>query len=186
MTSSSGLTYSVIAPLVSSLALLAFGLFYFVYKYLFIWVYDSPPEAETAGRFYPLALGHIFVGLYIEEICLAGLFFLAQDQNGKQSALAEGILMVILIIITIFYQRVLLSGYGPLVDYLPLSFAERIDEIQATPESPVHGRDESAVMANKGSGSSEELKTEHCTIFSLSKASNVPDAFCSVPTSIER
>lgn len=30
------------------------------------------------------------VGLYIEMICLTGLFLLAQDENKKQSAIAEG------------------------------------------------------------------------------------------------
>lgn len=70
-----------------------------------------PASHETGGRFFPLAVNHIFVGLYIEQLCLAGLFFLAQDDRKRPSALPEGILMVILIVITIFVQYVLFAGY---------------------------------------------------------------------------
>lgn len=109
------ITYSIIAPLVAGFAVLAFGLFWFVWKvrrglatgcssrdgelimrtlphaqYLFLWVMDVPPAKETGGRFYPKALTHIFVGLYIMEVCLCGLFFLATDTNGNRSAIPEG------------------------------------------------------------------------------------------------
>ncbi|GAA5909988.1 hypothetical protein JCM8208_006407 [Rhodotorula glutinis] len=125
-----GLTYSVIAPLVCGFALVAFALFWFVYKYLFLLVLDTPPATETGGRFYPKAITHIFVGLYIEELCLCGLFFLAQNENGKQSAIPEGAIMVVLIVITALYHIVLTKGYHPLVDYLPLSVAPKIAEQQ--------------------------------------------------------
>lgn len=59
-------------------------------QYLFLWVYETPPSTETGGQFYPKAIGHIFVGLYIEQICLAGLFFLARDSEGKPSAIPAG------------------------------------------------------------------------------------------------
>ena len=50
-----------------------------------------PKAGETGGLYFATALQHVFVGLYIEEICLIGLFFLAQDVNGHPSALPEGI-----------------------------------------------------------------------------------------------
>lgn len=146
-----GLTYSVIAPLICGFALVAFALFWFVYKvrcpprlfsssparahaqswqYLFLLVIDTPPATETGGRFYPKAITHIFVGLYIEELCLCGLFFLAQDADGKQSAIPEGAVMVVLIVITALYHIVLIKGYHPLVDYLPLSVAPKMAEQQ--------------------------------------------------------
>ena len=43
----------------------------------------------------------MFVGLYIEEILLAALFFLARDENGDASAIPQGALMVVLIAFTV-------------------------------------------------------------------------------------
>ncbi|GAA6042266.1 hypothetical protein JCM8097_000605 [Rhodosporidiobolus ruineniae] len=124
-----GLTYSVIAPLVCGFALMAFALFWFTYKYLFLLVIDTPPATETGGLFFPKALTHIFVGLYIEQVCMCGLFFLAQDNNGKQSAIPEGAIMVVLIVLTAGFHLLLVTGYHPLVQYLPLSVAGRMSEI---------------------------------------------------------
>lgn len=36
-----------------------------------------------------------------DKVCLIGLFFLSRDQNGKAATIAEGILMVILLVITV-------------------------------------------------------------------------------------
>ncbi|GAA5869649.1 hypothetical protein JCM8547_005096 [Rhodosporidiobolus lusitaniae] len=125
-----GLTYSVIAPLICGFAFLAFALFWFVYKYLFLLVIDTPAATETGGLFFPKALTHIFVGLYIEQLCMTGLFFLAQNSDGKQSAIPEGAIMVVLIVITAAFHLIMVKGYHPLVQYLPLSVAGRMAESQ--------------------------------------------------------
>ena len=70
-----------------------FFLFYHLWKYLFLWQLDGGAQAggsETGGLFFPKAIQHIFVGLYIQQICLAALFFLARDQNNDASAVPEG------------------------------------------------------------------------------------------------
>lgn len=76
-------------------------MFYQLFKYLFLYVYQQPTVKDTGGLFYPKAIQHVFVGLYIQQICLAALFFLAQDANKKNSAIPEGALMIVLIIITV-------------------------------------------------------------------------------------
>jgi hypothetical protein len=43
----------------------------------------------------------MFVGLYIQQICMAGLFFLARDQNQDPSSTPQAILMVALIALTV-------------------------------------------------------------------------------------
>lgn len=93
------LGYSIISPIINGLACATFFLFYQLYKYLFLWQFQQPDD--TGGLFFPKAMQHIFVGLYVEEVCLCALFFLAQDENGKPSAVAEGALMVVLIIFTV-------------------------------------------------------------------------------------
>jgi len=94
------LGYSIISPIINGLALAAFLLFYFLYKYLFTWVNDQPHFSDTGGLFFPKAIQHLFVGLYIQQLCLCALFFLAQDSNSTPSAIPEGALMVVLIVFT--------------------------------------------------------------------------------------
>lgn len=77
------IAYSIISPIINGLACVSFILLYFGYKYLFVWVVDQPAWAETGGLFFPKAVDHVFVGLYLEQICLATLFFLARDEDGQ-------------------------------------------------------------------------------------------------------
>lgn len=117
------ITYSVISPVINGLACVTFLLFYFLWKYLFLWQLDQPRSGDSGGLFLPKALQHVFVGLYLQQICLAALFFLARDQNNKASAIPEGVLMVVLIVLTIFFHLTLYNSYGPLMSAIPLSLA---------------------------------------------------------------
>lgn len=72
-----------------------------LYKYLFLWQYQQDLRVDTGGLFFPKAIQHVFVGLYVQQVCLAALFFLAQNENGKSSAIPEGALTVVLIIVTV-------------------------------------------------------------------------------------
>ncbi|KAJ9112858.1 hypothetical protein QFC19_000413 [Naganishia cerealis] len=100
------IVYSIIQPIICGLALVAFALMYAAYKYLLGWCADQPDALETGGLYYPKALSTIFTGLYLEEVCLAGLFFLSSDQNGKRakSGLAGGVIMIVMGVITIVAQ----------------------------------------------------------------------------------
>jgi calcium permeable stress-gated cation channel len=73
-----------------------------MYKYLFLWVYQQ--DTDTGGLFFPKALQHLFVGLYVEQVCVAALFFLSEGSNGKQNAVPEGALMIVLIIFTVRHR----------------------------------------------------------------------------------
>lgn len=95
------LAYSIISPVINGLAFASFFLLYQLWKYLFLWQLDQPASSETGGLFFPKALQHIFVGLYIQQICLGALFFLAQDDHGHPSAVPEGALMIVLIAFTV-------------------------------------------------------------------------------------
>ncbi|KAI0261640.1 hypothetical protein BC834DRAFT_895208 [Gloeopeniophorella convolvens] len=133
------LGYSIISPIINGLAFAAFFLFYMLYKYLFTWVNDQSPSSDTGGLFFPKAIQHIFVGLYVQQVCLCALFFLAQNENKKPSAIPEGALMVVLIIFTIFFQNTIINSYGPLIKYLPLTLADRSYDggAKADTEAPV-------------------------------------------------
>jgi len=95
------LGYSIISPVINGLACATFFLFFLMYKYLFLWVYEQPSTSDTGGLFFPKAIQHIFVGMYVQQLCLTALFFLARNDNKKASAVPEGVFMVILIVITV-------------------------------------------------------------------------------------
>ena len=62
------LGYSIISPIINGLAVATFGFFYLLYKYLFLWQLDMPPAGDTGGRFFPKAVQHVFVGLYVQQV----------------------------------------------------------------------------------------------------------------------
>lgn len=91
----------IISPIISGFGAAFSLLSYFVYKYQFIWQLDQPKYLDTGGLFFPKAIQHVFVGLYIQEVCLCILFFLARNENGKVSAIPQAALMIVLIIATV-------------------------------------------------------------------------------------
>jgi hypothetical protein len=117
--------YSIISPVINGLACFTFFLFYLLYKYLFLYQYTQPPSADTGGLFFPKAIQHVFVGMYIQQLCLCALFFLVTDPNGKRGALAEGVLMIVLIVLTAGFHAIINSSFGPLTKALPLSLAHK-------------------------------------------------------------
>ena len=130
--------YSVIAPIMNGFAAVAFALFYFTYKYLFLWVYDIQPESDTGGLFFPKSVQHIFTGMYISQICLAALFFLARDSEDKNVGIPEGVLMVILIVITIAYHIMINTSYDPLCEALPLTLAGKTHDNDREDQPLIH------------------------------------------------
>jgi hypothetical protein len=65
---------------------------------------------------YARALQHLFVGLYIAELCLIGLFGTRLEQVG---AIGPFVMMILLIVFTALYHIALNAALGPLINYLP-------------------------------------------------------------------
>lgn len=95
------IAYMVISPIINGLAMASFVLFYYLYRYLFVWSLEQPKDMETGGLFFPRAISHLCVGMYIQQICLGTLFFLARDSDNKASAIPQGALMIVLIAFTV-------------------------------------------------------------------------------------
>lgn len=112
----------IISPVITGFAMAAFALSYIIYKYLYTWVVrcqdmsrvarilirsvlylqiDQPPHSDTGGLFFPKAITHLFIGLYIQQIALCALFFLARNSSGNVSAIPQGALMVVLCCLTV-------------------------------------------------------------------------------------
>ncbi|KAL1686821.1 hypothetical protein GGG16DRAFT_63488 [Schizophyllum commune] len=105
-----GFAYSILSPLINAVAFVSFALFFVAYKFLFMQVYDQPEEAESGGMYFPMAISNLFVGLYIEQLVLAILFFL-KVKTSKVSSIIEGVLMIILLIFTIGTHSMIRSAY---------------------------------------------------------------------------
>ncbi|KAF5364658.1 hypothetical protein D9758_005530 [Tetrapyrgos nigripes] len=118
--------YSVLNPLINFLAFVSYIMMYIAYKFLFLQVLDQPDQSETGGLYFPMGISNLFVGLYIEQICLACLFFLkTSNSTSRTAALAEGILMVFLVVITAIAQSTIRRSYKPITEFLPMSLATK-------------------------------------------------------------
>jgi len=105
----------------SGIAVVAFFLFYMMWKYLFLYQLDQPQSGDTGGLFFPKAIQHTMVGLYVQQVCLAVLFFLSP----KGKAVPEGIVMIILILVTAFWHIIINNSFNPLLHSLPLTLASK-------------------------------------------------------------
>ena len=141
------LVYSIITPLILLFSGLAFALLYIAYIYTIFYVSDFPND--TGGLSFPKAIYQSFTGIYLMEIMLAGLFFLAQNESGSRAAIPEGILICVLIVITIGVQFLMRATFDPLTYHLPVDA-----EVFAQSVLPV---DETAVGPDTGSNSTDTV-----------------------------
>jgi hypothetical protein len=113
--------YMVISPIINGFGAMFFLTSYIVYKYLYTWVLDQPKSTDTGGRFFPKAINHVFVGMYVQEVCLCALFFLARNAQGNVSCIAQGALMVVLIVITVGRPYYIYGIRAEIPGWVPLS-----------------------------------------------------------------
>nr|OQO26374.1 hypothetical protein B0A51_06936 [Rachicladosporium sp. CCFEE 5018] len=117
-----GIIYSVIAPLIMFFMIIIFGLYWIVYRYNVLYVYRF--REDTGGVLFPQAVNQLFTGLYIMEVCLAGFFFLARDQNQNASCVPQGIIIIIVGLFTVIYHFMLNQTFAPLLRYLPITLED--------------------------------------------------------------
>lgn len=114
--------YSVIAPLILVFNIITFGLFWFVYRYNTLYV--TKFRFDTGGLLFPRAINQLFTGLYVMEVSLIGLFFLATDEHGRTACKGQAIIMIVFGIMTVGYQILLNDAFGPLFRYLPITLED--------------------------------------------------------------
>ncbi|KFA50706.1 hypothetical protein S40293_07836 [Stachybotrys chartarum IBT 40293] len=116
------LVYCVIAPLISIFAIITFSLLWLAQRYAMLYVIRF--DSDTGGVLYPRAINQTFTGIYVMELCMAGLFFLVRDENDNPSCWTHGMIMIIVLILTIIYQVLLNMSFAPLFRYLPITFED--------------------------------------------------------------
>ncbi|EFZ03859.2 DUF221 domain protein [Metarhizium robertsii ARSEF 23] len=78
---------------------------WFTHKYSVIYV--KKLDSDHGGILYPRAINQTFTGIYLMELCMAGLFLGVRDDGGRQSCLRHGITMIVSLVITAIFQVVL-------------------------------------------------------------------------------
>lgn len=117
-----GIIYSVVSPLILIFNIITFTLFWFVYRYNSLFV--TRFTLDTGGLLYPNAINCTFVGVYVLELGLIGLFFLVRDQNNNVACKGQGIGMIVILVLTIIYQILLNNAFSPLYRYLPITLED--------------------------------------------------------------
>jgi hypothetical protein len=102
--------YGIIAPLILIFAAVGMTFMHAVWKYNLTYVFSS--SADSKGLFYPRALMHLMIGLYLAEICLVGLF-------GLNLAYGPMVLMALFFVFTGIVHMSLRDAIAPLLLNLP-------------------------------------------------------------------
>ncbi|KAK0722261.1 hypothetical protein B0T26DRAFT_643714 [Lasiosphaeria miniovina] len=120
-----GLIYSIVAPIISIFAIITFSLLWVANRYNMLYV--TRFRTDTGGVLYPRAINQTFTGLYVMELCLIGLFSLAQDEEGRNACLPQAFIMLGALIFTAIYQYLLNTAFGPLFLYLPVTVEDEAE-----------------------------------------------------------
>lgn len=137
------IVYSVIAPLCLGFSTIGMSLFYFAWRYNVLFVTDT--GIDTRGLIYPRAIKQLFVGVYLAELCLIGLF-------GASVAIGPLVLMVVFTIFTILFHISLNSAVNPLLYNLPQSLMAEEESRRLNLEaSAAHDKEKLATQGTNGS-----------------------------------
>lgn len=92
-------------------------MFWIVFRYNILFVTKS--IGDTGGLLYPTALNQLFVGMYMLETFLIGLFLLARDTEQRWTCLGQAVIMTAATVMTGGFQVILNQAFGPLLEFLP-------------------------------------------------------------------
>jgi hypothetical protein len=146
-----GIAFSVIAPLVLPFVSFALVLYWLVYRYNVLYVYNY--DFESGGRFFVAALNQLFTGLYVMEICLIGHFFVTVNDEGNSNCLPHGIAMTGVLVLTVAYQIFTNRTFHSLTEFLPVCGDVYRDSLTT---SQVGDGDRSVLCARPGGGETDE------------------------------
>ncbi|GAB7355588.1 hypothetical protein MBLNU459_g6056t1 [Dothideomycetes sp. NU459] len=119
------IAYSCIAPLLLGFATIGIALYYFSYRYQFLYVCQS--KIDTKGECYKRALQQMMTGVYLAELCLMGLF-------GAREAPGPTAVMSVLLVVTAVINSLLDQMLKTLELYLGVDHWETEEEVSLLAE----------------------------------------------------
>ncbi|KPM42979.1 Uncharacterized protein RSN1 [Neonectria ditissima] len=144
------LSYACIAPLVLMFACAGMAFVGMIYRYNILYVFDS--ELDSKGLFYPRALLHIIVGLYMAQICLVGLFAL-------KLAFGPMVMMLMFFVFTGLVHLSLSDAITPLLQNLPQTLALE-EQLQEEEKAAAEARKTAAESGAVGGTANDYYDTE--------------------------
>ncbi|KAL5371215.1 hypothetical protein DPSP01_014420 [Paraphaeosphaeria sporulosa] len=112
-----GMLYAIISPIIIPFEFLIF----FISWWIHLRPFEQMNQHDHGGAFYPKAIKHLFVGLYIMESSLIVLFLLVRNSRGQATCVGQAVLSVLAIALTAVYHFVIRGLYDPLLKFLPTS-----------------------------------------------------------------
>ncbi|KAJ2560025.1 phosphate metabolism protein 7 [Coemansia sp. RSA 1933] len=115
-----GLSYAVVAPIVAWFAMTYYGLFYLIYRYQFLYVYNDR-RWTTGGLAFPRALQQMLAAVYVSEAFMV-LMMVARLNATPQAILrvvATGAVLAITVAVHLYINDV----YMPATRFLPVRTA---------------------------------------------------------------
>ncbi|KAJ2643679.1 phosphate metabolism protein 7 [Coemansia sp. RSA 1694] len=123
-----GFSYSFIAPIVNCFVAVYFGLFYLVYRYQFLYVYNDA-NWVTGGLSFPKSIQQIMVGVYVSEVYM--LLMMVAKVIAADHIDANVVLRVVFtaltLLLTIVAHMYINDAYLPIINYLPVRGAADIE-----------------------------------------------------------
>ncbi|KAJ6280863.1 hypothetical protein J3E71DRAFT_178613 [Bipolaris maydis] len=90
------------------------------------------------GLFYPKALKHLLVGLYLMQAYLIALFLLVRDSQGKARCIGQACVMLITTGLTAVYHHLLRRAFDPLLTFSPTALEFPLAEDALSPAPFLH------------------------------------------------
>ncbi|KAJ2769305.1 phosphate metabolism protein 7 [Coemansia nantahalensis] len=119
-----GFSYSFIAPIVNWFVAVYFGLFYMVYRYQFLYVYDVS-QWTLGGLAFPIAIKQMLVGVYISEVYV--LLMMLANVRASASPIARVAVAALLIVLTVGAHLYTNEVCMPSIHHLPVKRAADVE-----------------------------------------------------------
>lgn len=118
------LAFSIIAPMILLFSFVAFVLIFIAYCHNLTYVFVEGPDSR--GAHYPVALMQTFVGLYLGQVCLLGLFIVGKGYGPI-------VIQAIGLGATIFAHVHLNRAFSRLLKVVPIDLMKPLDGFSSTP-----------------------------------------------------
>lgn len=118
------LAYAIISPMILVFSLMVFIFIFVAFNYNLTYVTIPGPEGK--GLHYPKALFHTFVGIYLGQICLLGIFVVGKGWGPV-------VLQAIGLAFTAFCYHNLSNGFEELNEVVPVDVMRPLDGTSQTP-----------------------------------------------------
>lgn len=115
--------YLFIAPLMAAFTLFAFILFFLSFRFSTPRVYYN----DYGGLLYLSALNHLFVGAYVQQITLIGLYLSVRDTKHQYACIGQTVITVISLGLTFSFQLHLRDRAKNMASHMPV--VEKRDRI---------------------------------------------------------